>query len=89
MDPSQPSLNAPQWVDLPGSNHDHSCGISFCDGHAEIKRWRDPIVWEFDQMEDNNTWEAQSPKSKFDQDVFWLANRSTALKTTQAFLGPQ
>jgi hypothetical protein len=85
-DPSEPSLDDPNWVDLPGSNHDHSCGVSFTDGHAVIKKWRDATVWSFDEMHDTDAWNGS--KSKFVQDVFWMVNRSTALKSTQAFLGP-
>ena len=37
-----PQIN--QWVDCPASYHDNAGGISFADGHAVIKRWRDPTV---------------------------------------------
>jgi prepilin-type N-terminal cleavage/methylation domain-containing protein len=87
-DPSEPSLIDPDWVDLPGSNHDFSCGMSFCDGHAVIKRWRDATVLAYDKMDDTGSWPGQV-KSKFEQDVFWMVNRSTALISTQAFLGPE
>jgi prepilin-type N-terminal cleavage/methylation domain-containing protein/prepilin-type processing-associated H-X9-DG protein len=30
------------WTDVPASYHNAACGFSFADGHAEIKRWRDP-----------------------------------------------
>lgn len=33
-----------QWVDIPASYHVNACGISFADGHAQIKRWRDGAV---------------------------------------------
>jgi prepilin-type N-terminal cleavage/methylation domain-containing protein/prepilin-type processing-associated H-X9-DG protein len=29
------------WRDLPGSQHAGACGMSFADGHSEIKRWRE------------------------------------------------
>jgi len=32
------------WVDIPASYHNGAGGISFADGHAEIKKWRDPVV---------------------------------------------
>ena len=32
------------WVDCPASYHAGACGISFCDGHAIIKKWNDPTV---------------------------------------------
>jgi prepilin-type N-terminal cleavage/methylation domain-containing protein/prepilin-type processing-associated H-X9-DG protein len=31
---------SPRWIDFPGSGHNNSCGFSFCDGHAEIHKWR-------------------------------------------------
>ena len=30
-----------QWRDLPASYHNGACGISFADGHSEIKKWMD------------------------------------------------
>jgi prepilin-type N-terminal cleavage/methylation domain-containing protein/prepilin-type processing-associated H-X9-DG protein len=37
--PYDPSAHA--WLDIPGSYHGGACGIAFCDGHSEIKKWRD------------------------------------------------
>jgi prepilin-type processing-associated H-X9-DG protein len=31
-----------KWNDLPASYHNGACGFAFADGHAEIKKWRDP-----------------------------------------------
>ncbi len=39
--PTQPGLYS-FTSDLPGMNHDLACGFSFADGHAEMRRWRDP-----------------------------------------------
>ena len=33
-----------QWIDYPASYHNGAGGISFGDGHAEIRKWRDPVV---------------------------------------------
>jgi prepilin-type N-terminal cleavage/methylation domain-containing protein/prepilin-type processing-associated H-X9-DG protein len=30
-----------EWRDLPASYHNGACGLSFADGHSEIKRWMD------------------------------------------------
>ncbi len=30
------------WVDVPASYHNNACGFAYADGHAEIKKWRDP-----------------------------------------------
>ncbi len=29
------------WIDVAASYHNGACGLSFADGHAEIKKWRD------------------------------------------------
>jgi prepilin-type N-terminal cleavage/methylation domain-containing protein/prepilin-type processing-associated H-X9-DG protein len=34
-------LNGNQWVDIPATYHNTAGGLSFADGHAEIKKWRD------------------------------------------------
>ena len=31
-----------RWVDIPGAYHNGGVTISFADGHAQIKKWRDP-----------------------------------------------
>ncbi len=33
-----------QWVDYPASYHNNAGSLSFADGHAEIKKWRDSNV---------------------------------------------
>ncbi len=30
------------WANVPANYHNGACGFSFADGHAEIKKWRDP-----------------------------------------------
>ncbi len=32
---------AAAWSDVPASQHNGACGISFADGHVEIHQWRD------------------------------------------------
>ena len=34
------SAALPLWVDWPAVSHNNACGFSFCDGHAEIHKWR-------------------------------------------------
>jgi prepilin-type N-terminal cleavage/methylation domain-containing protein/prepilin-type processing-associated H-X9-DG protein len=41
--PPPPTANL-TWVDFPASYHNGACGINFCDGHAQIKKWTDPHV---------------------------------------------
>jgi prepilin-type N-terminal cleavage/methylation domain-containing protein/prepilin-type processing-associated H-X9-DG protein len=35
------------WVDYPASYHNNSGGLSFADGHSEIKKWRSPALLTF------------------------------------------
>jgi prepilin-type N-terminal cleavage/methylation domain-containing protein len=88
-DPTEPSIDTPEWVDCPASYHDGACGMSFCDGHAIIKKWRDPVVLDQTLMSvaATPTW-ATPETSKFLPDILWMVNRSTALNSTQGFLGP-
>lgn len=62
------------FYDLPGGYHHRAGGLSFADGHAEIKRWRDdrtmPPVVRDGLIPD------QYP-SPFNPDVLWIQERST------------
>ena len=65
-----------QWVivDFPASYHNRAGGLSFVDGHSEIRKWRDP-----------RTMPALKPgrglnlyvSSANNPDVFWLMERTT------------
>ena len=66
------------WVDYPASYHNHANGISFCDGHCEIHKWRDPLVYNADLP----TIEAQrgggsAPTPADPTDLHWLESVST------------
>jgi len=64
------------WDDLPASYHNGACGISFADGHAEIKKWLDA---ETKQPVTKSNWNGNShPPSP--NDYPWLKERSTALQ---------
>ena len=58
-----------EWVDTPASYHNHAGGLSFCDGHAEIKKWTDSKLLNAKQ---NGI--AADPNSA---DYNWLAQRAT------------
>jgi prepilin-type processing-associated H-X9-DG protein len=32
------------WVDLPAVYHNFACNLSFADGHAEVRKWKDQTV---------------------------------------------
>jgi prepilin-type N-terminal cleavage/methylation domain-containing protein/prepilin-type processing-associated H-X9-DG protein len=77
-DPSAPGSWG--WLDLPASYHGNACGISFCDGHSEIHRWRDsrtmPRVDESTPIF-NGSSKSDSPNNK---DVSWLHDKTTRPK---------
>ena len=57
------------WVDMPASYHGGACGLSFADGHGEIKKWRDQNVL-------NARAGSVAPQAGC-QDLIWLQQRST------------
>jgi len=38
------ALNSPTYIDWPAALHAGGCGFSFCDGHAEIHKWKGSIL---------------------------------------------
>jgi hypothetical protein len=68
------------FYDLPGSYHHRAGGLSFADGHAEIKRWMNddtmpPLV--VDGLI------ADHKYSPYNQDIQWLQERSTRRRTPE------
>ena len=64
------------WDDVPGSQHNGSCGLSFADGHTEIKKWQDantigPVI----KAATGPGYLKTSPR-----DHVWLNQRTTAPK---------
>ena len=37
-----PGVN--RWIDCPATYHNNAGGLSYADGHAQIKKWQDPTV---------------------------------------------
>ena len=72
-DPTQavPLTSAPgAWVDYPASYHNKANGLSYADGHSEIKRWHDAaIISSIDTL--------RPTISDKGVDLAWLAARST------------
>jgi len=70
--PDQPSQTG--FYDLPASYHNRAGGLSFADGHSEIKRWLDnrtmPLLIQGDLIPDV----LPSPNNK---DIIWLQERCT------------
>ncbi len=67
VDPNQRST----WVDIPASYHNNAGGLSFGDGHAEIKKWRDGL------MISTQSKNISIPAGGFLDDLQWLQQRST------------
>jgi prepilin-type N-terminal cleavage/methylation domain-containing protein/prepilin-type processing-associated H-X9-DG protein len=64
------TLNA-EWVDIPGTYHNGSGGITFADGHAELHHYKDHAVLGVKTEENFVPTIANSP------DLLWLHARST------------
>ena len=69
--PDQPQ----QWkiVDYPASYHNGAGGLSFADGHSEIRKWQDPRTMPKKVIQLNQP----SPKNP---DAYWLMDRTTRKK---------
>jgi prepilin-type N-terminal cleavage/methylation domain-containing protein len=66
------------WRDLPASYHGASGALSFADGHAEIRKWTDPVVKDRPITKvnfPNNVTFPALPNS----DLAWLQERTTSL----------
>ena len=59
-------------IDHPGMQHNNSAGLSFADGHAEIKQWKDAPF-----LTPNPTGRVPAPNSR---DLFWLMERTSQKK---------
>jgi prepilin-type N-terminal cleavage/methylation domain-containing protein/prepilin-type processing-associated H-X9-DG protein len=68
------------WTDLPAAYHNGAGGISYADGHAEIKRWRDRRVFEAlkNVFSPSDPPYNSSPLQSPPDDLNWLQVRSTA-----------
>lgn len=66
-DPNTPD----RWWDVPATYHNGAGGLSFADGHAEIKKWRDANVLNLHSVPSNLQ---RDPNST---DLRWLQDRST------------
>ena len=62
------------WVDVPASYHNRAGGLSFADGHAEIKKWRDENMINDHGSTDIN------PQNPDPGDLAWLQQRATVIE---------
>jgi prepilin-type processing-associated H-X9-DG protein len=84
-----------QWIDCPASYHNNAGGISFADGHAQIKKWHDPTVttlWAQKIAPGNPDYTRLSPTPDTGtgtNDLFWLQSRSSDPPGVEGFIGQQ
>jgi prepilin-type processing-associated H-X9-DG protein len=64
-------------IDYPASYHNGAGGISFADGHAEIKKWLDARTRPAPQYNNNLALNVASPNNP---DMIWLSDRTTRLR---------
>jgi len=67
-------------IDYPASYHNGAAGISFSDGHAEIKKWRDPRTTPVPKYNNSLILGVSSPNNP---DMRWLSDRTTVKSETQ------
>jgi len=60
------------WVDYPATYHNKAGGITFCDGHAQIKKWTDPVVLDMKTYDPSAT-----PATAGNPDLSWLQSVTT------------
>jgi len=69
------SPGAARIIDFPASFHNGAAGISFADGHAEIRKWVDPRTRPAVRYNNNLQLNVASPNNA---DMIWLADRTSS-----------
>jgi prepilin-type processing-associated H-X9-DG protein len=67
-------LNNPKFIDFPSSAHNGGCAFSFCDGHAELHKWKGSAIILNSPAQTQHA--VVSPLDKVD--FTWLAINSSA-----------
>ena len=63
--------------DYPASYHNGAGGLSFADGHSEIRKWVDPRTTPALKKGSNVLWSQNSAASPNNKDIIWLQERCT------------
>jgi len=80
MDGFNPSSPGNRTItDYPGNYHNGAGGLNFCDGHAEVHKWLDARTTP-PLRKDTHLSQLPPRPSPNNSDVFWIQQRSTALK---------
>jgi len=65
-----------EWADWPSNLHGQSGALSFADGHAEIRRWTDPLIKDLPVKRITHSSLTMSSASS---DLLWVQERTTSL----------
>jgi len=65
------SAGVSKWVDYPATSHNNACGFSFCDGRAQVHKWKGT------SMQCNGPTVGARPVASTDPDWMWLVEHST------------
>jgi prepilin-type processing-associated H-X9-DG protein len=72
--PGAPNLT--QWgADFPGYYHGRAGGLSFADGHSEIRRWKDART--MPPIKKDATLTSGANPQPNNRDILWLQERAT------------
>jgi prepilin-type N-terminal cleavage/methylation domain-containing protein/prepilin-type processing-associated H-X9-DG protein len=71
-----PSGASTEFIDMPAKLHGNAGGLGFVDGHAEIHAWANPRAIHTTTYKSTSI---SAPTISSNRDVYWLANRSSAL----------
>jgi prepilin-type processing-associated H-X9-DG protein len=69
-----------EWVDIPASYHNNAGGVSFADGHAEIKKWSDSALLAYGKPGGPTGTGVTSQQGPGYADLKWLQVRTTSHK---------
>jgi prepilin-type N-terminal cleavage/methylation domain-containing protein/prepilin-type processing-associated H-X9-DG protein len=72
-----PNLASTRIVDYPASYHNGAAGLSFADGHSEIRKWVDGRTVPMLQPNGTIPLNVASPNNR---DIFWMQERCTRLQ---------
>jgi prepilin-type processing-associated H-X9-DG protein len=64
-------ISSATWVDFPATYHNNAGGLSFADGHSEIRKWRDGAILKPKAIGDYSQRPAEIPT-----DIRWLQERT-------------
>ena len=70
--------NDSTWVDFPANYHNGACGYAFADGHAEIKKWTDPVPKSEPVRKTQRNNIPNRGSRKGNNDYLWVVERSTS-----------